>query len=36
MKKLGMSFGLREVRPMEITGPITQVPERPPAPSGRR
>lgn len=31
MKKLGVSFGLREVRDKEITGPTTSDAQRPPA-----
>jgi len=33
MKRLGLVFGLKEVRTMQITGPVSQTPGRPPAPA---
>jgi hypothetical protein len=31
MKKIGLTFGLREVRTASVTGPIQTTPQRPPA-----
>jgi hypothetical protein len=29
MKKIGLAFNLREVRPLKIEGPVTSAPQRP-------